>query len=85
MNEHVLPYERFTSSGAVTGCRSLLLPGDIPPTQTPYIEPDALRHLLPGWQSVSKEHANALVDKPQAMTTAQALKKMRDFILISFE
>jgi hypothetical protein len=34
-NEQVFPVVWFGSRGAVTGCRSLVLPGNNPPMQTP--------------------------------------------------
>ena len=64
-NEHVFPYVLFVSSGAYTGCLSLLLPGEIPPTHTPYIEAEDFKHLLPGEQSVLNWHAELFVEMPK--------------------
>ena len=69
--EHVLPTLLSRSSGSYTGTWSFELTGNNPPAQTPYSAPLLLRHLLPGWQSVSMNRRKKLWSKGQAPSRKQ--------------
>jgi len=61
--EQVFPTDLSRSNGSYTGTRSFELPGNNPPAQMPYNEPERLIHRLPGSQSTSNSHANERVLK----------------------